>query len=373
MADPTQTEFALSNWRHGQTFAERLSALLLYLDGYSGIDPQCPLGGPDGTKDIICSKDGKKWIAGAYFPSTSKTFSQIKTKFEDDLTGAIKNAAGGFVFFVNQRLSPTERVDLGAMANVPVEIYHVERMADLLNNPKGFGARLEYLRISMSLEEQVDFFSALNYDLTKRLIEQQGQLYDIHDKIDLLLARTATMHEDLLRERSSVSSPLPSFSMQTPTSQLSLSMLSWLHRIVTEDSGSGAMRGRLRSVQSWIASGANPDEVLYQPPPPEQVPVLLDELLKWWHQVYPTLAERQRDDVIDVLVEFHHRFLQIHPFLDGNGRLARVLLDQAAIELLEQHVGRELTADPAAYYAALRAADQGDRVPLRDLISATLR
>ena len=107
MADPTRTEFALRDWRHGQTFAERLGALLLHLDGYEGIDPQCPLGGPDGSKDIICTKDGSRWVGAVYFPATKKTFAEIKAKFVDDLAGAIGNAAQGFAFLVNQRVTPT--------------------------------------------------------------------------------------------------------------------------------------------------------------------------------------------------------------------------------------------------------------------------
>jgi Fic family protein len=226
----------------------------------------------------------------------------------------------------------------------------------------------------MSLEDQIDFFSAVNYDLTKRLIEQQCQLYGLHDKVDILLARTASMHADLMRERSSVQDPLPEFSMDMPTSRLSLPMLSWLHRIITEDFGtSEAMRGRLRSVQTWIASPAHPEEVLYRPPPPEEVPALLNQYLKWWQELHPTLIHCERDKIIEALADFHHRFLQIHPFLDANGRLARLLLDQAAAELLSQSIGRELVEEPRSYYAALRSADQGDYMQLRRLIAGTLQ
>lgn len=42
------TETALREWRFGQTQAERLLAALMHIEGYEGVDPQNPLGGPDG-------------------------------------------------------------------------------------------------------------------------------------------------------------------------------------------------------------------------------------------------------------------------------------------------------------------------------------
>ncbi|MDQ6698744.1 MAG: Fic family protein [Acidobacteriota bacterium] len=54
------------------------------------------------------------------------------------------------------------------------------------------------------------------------------------------------------------------------------------------------------------------------------------------------------------LAVFHHRFLKIHPFLDGNGRVARVLSDQAADELSGTRIGPEFSADPESYYGALK-------------------
>jgi len=47
------TETVLQDWRYGQVQAERLCAELLYLGGYQLVDPQCPLGGPDGLKDVL--------------------------------------------------------------------------------------------------------------------------------------------------------------------------------------------------------------------------------------------------------------------------------------------------------------------------------
>jgi len=44
----SETELKLRFWRGDQIGSERLAAALLHLDGFSSVDPQCHLGGPDG-------------------------------------------------------------------------------------------------------------------------------------------------------------------------------------------------------------------------------------------------------------------------------------------------------------------------------------
>lgn len=83
------TESALRDWRYGNAQAERLCAAILHLESFQDVDPKHPLGGPDGLKDVRCSKDGKTWIAAAYFPPTHLTFSEIRIKFDHDFAGLL--------------------------------------------------------------------------------------------------------------------------------------------------------------------------------------------------------------------------------------------------------------------------------------------
>jgi hypothetical protein len=78
---PQDTESILREWRFGQIVAERMCAAILHSDDYADVDPQCPLGGPDGLKDMLCVKDQKKYVAAAYFPPTQNTFSRIQKKW----------------------------------------------------------------------------------------------------------------------------------------------------------------------------------------------------------------------------------------------------------------------------------------------------
>lgn len=94
--------------------------------------------------------------------------------------------------------------------------------------------------------------------------------------------------------------------------------------------------------------------------------------LDWWQETHPTLLDQPKEFVCGVLAEFHHRLLHIHPYLDANGRVARVLLDQAAREILNQGIGKEFTLEPEDYFKALAAADRGDYGPLAERIAASL-
>jgi fido (protein-threonine AMPylation protein) len=153
-----------------------------------------------------------------------------------------------------------------------------------------------------------------------------------------------------------------------PMAALGVGTLALLHRTLLEPATEG-LGGQLRSVNVWIGDPANPT---FNPPAPEDVPKLTAELVDHWRREYFSLAKASHADIVAGLAKLHHGLTAIHPFLDGNGRVARVLVDLAAQELLGQRVGTELTADHAAYFSSLRAADQGDLGPLERLIAAAL-
>jgi hypothetical protein len=75
----------LLEWDRGQADAERLAAHVLRFEGFTGIDPAHPLGGPDGLKDVVCQRAGKRWIGAAYFPRGQQSISAIREKVLHDL------------------------------------------------------------------------------------------------------------------------------------------------------------------------------------------------------------------------------------------------------------------------------------------------
>ena len=160
MSEGRETFSRLLNWDRGQAPSERLAAVILSKEGFKGIDPSHPLGGKDGLKDMTLSFEGKRWIGAVYFPRGQQTFASIKDKFLHDLAGVKANDAEGLAFLTNQELRLGERKELSELSgDVDVQIYHLERIASLLNTPSCYGIRMEFLDIEMSKEEQLAFFA----------------------------------------------------------------------------------------------------------------------------------------------------------------------------------------------------------------------
>ena len=373
------TESVLKDWRFGQTQAERLVSTLLHIEGFESVDPQHPLGGPDGAKDLLCRKGRKLWVAAAYFPTTGPSFNEIVEKYKSDFEGVAGNRADAFAFFCNQHLTIGQRKQLlDHVGRVPVEIYHLERMRSILDSPKGCGARLEYLRIPMSEAEQWSFWSSMNQDIVRRLRAHEAQRNDqfssLEQKMELVLARTNSIGYALAEQRSHLQHRSV-LEFEFPTSSLSIGMVCWVHRIVTEGGSlPDASRGQIRGVAVWVgAADSAPGTARFTPVPPDQIEGQAESLFAWWRDQFSSLQTSSREDVVAALAELHHGLLKIHPFLDANGRVARTILDQASRELLSQSIGPELTGVPDVYYEALRKADGGDLSLLIEQISASLQ
>lgn len=100
---------------------------------------------------------------------------------------------------------------------------------------------------------------------------------------------------------------------------LSLRLLRETHRILLSGTrGQEKLPGEFRKSQNWIG-GTRPGNAIFVPPPPEYLNNSLDDLEKFLH----------RND-ISILIKAglaHFGFETIHPFLDGNGRLGRLLIN----------------------------------------------
>jgi hypothetical protein len=108
-----------------------------------------------------------------------------------------------------------------------------------------------------------------------------------------------------------------------------------------------------------------PDGILHEYCPPVQVDSEVDNLLAW-------LDEVEDQDPILVTAWFHHRFTQIHPYQDGNGRVGRALATLIMLRagLLPPVIDRDMSA---AYLAALESADRGRLQPLVRLFARLAR
>jgi hypothetical protein len=87
---------------------------------------------------------------------------------------------------------------------------------------------------------------------------------------------------------------------------------------------------------------------------PEDTPAKMEDLIKWYREweINPHV------NPIQLASQFHHKFVQIHPFDDGNGRTARILMNFILMKFDFPPVIIK-TADKANYFSALRLADAG--------------
>ena len=92
------------------------------------------------------------------------------------------------------------------------------------------------------------------------------------------------------------------------------------HELLQGARGSQLTPGQLRQSQNWIGPGGSTiATATFIPPPPHDVPALLGDVETFLH----------REDDVPLLIKIglaHAQFETIHPFLDGNGRIGRLLI-----------------------------------------------
>jgi Fic family protein len=101
---------------------------------------------------------------------------------------------------------------------------------------------------------------------------------------------------------------------------LSLRLIREVHKVLlAKGRGSDRTPGQFRRSQNWLG-GTRPGNARFVPPPPDRVAGCMDNLEKFLHD------QPRRTPVLLKAALAHVQFETIHPFLDGNGRLGRLLV-----------------------------------------------
>jgi len=131
---------------------------------------------------------------------------------------------------------------------------------------------------------------------------------------------------------------------------ISVRLLCNAHRVLLDGvRGAGKQPGELRRSQNWMG-GTRPGNAAFVPPPPDKVPALLADLERFIHDA------PQGQAALPPLVRValvHAQFETIHPFLDGNGRIGRLL-----IAALMEHWG--LLPEPLMYLSGYLKQHQAE-------------
>jgi Fic family protein len=127
---------------------------------------------------------------------------------------------------------------------------------------------------------------------------------------------------------------------------LSLRLIREIHAtLLTRGRGEDKDPGEFRRSQNWIG-GTRPGNALYVPPPPHLVVPCMGELEAFLHADLPDLPVLVKAALV------HVQFETIHPFLDGNGRLGRLLI---TFLLCERGILREPLLYLSLYFKQHRA------------------
>lgn len=131
-----------------------------------------------------------------------------------------------------------------------------------------------------------------------------------------------------------------------------------LHKLVVRETERNEA-GSYRSVNVMI-TGSD-----HMPPDVHEVPMKMDELIRW------TRSNQNKLHPIELAALIHHKLVYIHPFIDGNGRTARLTMN-----LILMHKGYPLAVvlknDRRKYYRVLTQADKDDYVPLVRFIAQSV-
>lgn len=100
---------------------------------------------------------------------------------------------------------------------------------------------------------------------------------------------------------------------------------------------------------------------------PEETPAKMHDLVNW----YRAEAEKEGKNAVILAAEFHYKFIRIHPFDDGNGRTARILMNFILMRGGYPPVVIK-TEDKQNYFAALRQADADLFEPFSEYIAKNL-
>jgi Fic family protein len=182
---------------------------------------------------------------------------------------------------------------------------------------------LQRLSAVAGLVPSVDWllYSAIRQEalMTSQIEGTQATLVDLFDEeAGLSISNTADVEE--------VTNYLQAFQwvqaqLRSPQGlPISVRLLNEAHRRLLDGTrGAGKQPGELRRSQNWIG-GTRPGNAVFVPPPADHVPALLADLERFIH------ADASNLPVLVRVALVHAQFETIHPYLDGNGRIGRLLI-----------------------------------------------
>ncbi|WP_292372934.1 MULTISPECIES: Fic family protein [unclassified Methanosarcina] len=215
--------------------------------------------------------------------------------------------------------------------------------------------------------KQLNFMRPIPADALSRLHEEMRLVHTYHSnaiegntltlqETKLILEEGLTIGGKSLREHLEASNNAKAFDRMEELAKKKHAIdhvtIQEIHEIVTRSILEDAGKYRTRNVR--IAGAVK------TPPDWSKIVKLMDELIE-------KVAESKKHP-IETASFLHHRFVEIHPFSDGNGRVARLLTN---LYLMARYYPPVVLKkeDRGKYYKSLRAADSGNLGPFANFIA----
>lgn len=135
----------------------------------------------------------------------------------------------------------------------------------------------------------------------------------------------------------------------------------WHRQLMQHGSLPPDMIGVFRPAVGWVG-GSSPLDAAYVPPPPAEIPRLIDDLVAFAN------ADPDDLDPVSHAAVIHAQFEAIHPYGDGNGRLGRALISRTlrrrdTTTRSTAPISMAIARDPGGYLSGLRLYEQGSLEP----------
>ena len=253
--------------------------------------------------------------------------------------GRYVNQLTGYRAFIPAPLPPEPPltigpVELGLLSAADQALGRLDGVAHIIPNPSLFVAM--YVRREAVLSSQIEGTQSTLDDVLA--YELEGESNDLPTDVHVVVNYVRAMYSGLARL-----SELP----------VSLRLIREIHaELLATGRGAERQPGEFRTSQNWIGpEGGTLATARFVPPPPHEMDQALDNLEKYLHAPSPW------PNLID-LAMVHAQFETIHPFLDGNGRVGRLLVTFMLVQ-------RQVLRQPLlylSYYLRLHRTEYYDRL-----------